>query len=169
MAHLFADPEFWVLLAVVVFVIAVWKPGKRAIIGAIDSRGQPGIYPGFGPRKLYEIEMEALRSHPDCPVLWEAASGSNQSLARAAFLQSGGFHPDISINEHRELALRLCQNGLRMASSSGRTYHMTHRSGWRDPAIIKTNRRRAPEQPGLYFIRRAQENPGSIVRPAMQK
>jgi F-type H+-transporting ATPase subunit b len=38
MAHLFADPEFWVLVAVVIFVIAVWKPAKRAIVGALDGR-----------------------------------------------------------------------------------------------------------------------------------
>ena len=100
---------------------------------AIDRRGQPGIYQGFGPRKLYEIEMEALHDHPESKILWAAASGSNQSLSRAAFLESGGFHPDITINEHRELALRLCQNGLRMASAPGRSYHMLHRTGWRDP------------------------------------
>jgi F-type H+-transporting ATPase subunit b len=38
MAHLFADPEFWVLVAVVIFVVAVWKPAKRAIVGALDGR-----------------------------------------------------------------------------------------------------------------------------------
>jgi F-type H+-transporting ATPase subunit b len=38
MAHIFGDPEFWVLLAVVVFIVAVWKPGKRAIVGALDGR-----------------------------------------------------------------------------------------------------------------------------------
>lgn len=99
----------------------------------IDLRAQPGIYPGFGPRTLYELEMEALRTDPDCGVLWAAASGSNQSLARSAFVSSGGFRPDLTINEHRELALRLCEQGLRMVGCTGRTYHMIHRSGWRDP------------------------------------
>lgn len=107
----------------------------RTAFDEIDSRAQPGIYPGFGPRKLYELEMEALMTAPACGVLWAAASGSNQSLARAAFIGSGGFHPDITINEHRELALRLCQQGLRMAGCTGRTYHMIHRSGWRDPLL----------------------------------
>ncbi|MBC2665158.1 glycosyltransferase family 2 protein [Novosphingobium flavum] len=99
----------------------------------VDSRAQPGIYPGFGPRKLYDLEMEALRAPGDCGVLWAAASGSNQSLSRGAFLRSGGFHPDISINEHRELALRLCRAGMTMKPTTARSYHMTHRSGWRDP------------------------------------
>jgi hypothetical protein len=101
--------------------------------GEIDSRAQPGIYPGYGPRKLFELEMEALASAPDCTVLWVAASGSNQSLRRKVFLDAGGFHADLSINEHRELALRLSRRGCRMVGTSARTYHMIHRSGWRDP------------------------------------
>lgn len=105
----------------------------RDAFDMIDRRAQPGIYPGFGPRKLYELEMEALKTQSDCAVLWAAASGANQSLSRAAFLDSGGFHPDITINEHRELALRLCEQGLRMAGCRARTYHMIYRSGWRDP------------------------------------
>jgi F-type H+-transporting ATPase subunit b len=36
--HLFADPEFWVLLSAVIFVVAVWKPAKRAVLGALDAR-----------------------------------------------------------------------------------------------------------------------------------
>jgi len=36
--HLFADPEFWVLLAVVLFAIVVWKPARRAVIGTLDER-----------------------------------------------------------------------------------------------------------------------------------
>jgi hypothetical protein len=105
----------------------------REAFETIDRRAQGGIYPGFGPRKLYELEMDALRTEPDCAVLWAAASGSNQSLSRVAFIEGGGFHPDLTINEHRELALRLCTQGLRMTGCSGRTYHMIHRSGWRDP------------------------------------
>ena len=38
MPHLFSDPEIWVLLAVVLFVVGVWKPARRAIVGALDAR-----------------------------------------------------------------------------------------------------------------------------------
>src|ERR1051326_5088231 len=38
MMHLFADPEFWVLLAVVVFVAIVWKPVRRFVVGTLDQR-----------------------------------------------------------------------------------------------------------------------------------
>jgi len=99
----------------------------------IDSQAHPGVYPGAGPRQLMELEMHALRSNPDCSVLWMAAAGSNLSVARGAFLEVAGFHPDLTINEHRELALKLCDAGLRMAPVSARSYHLTHRKGWRDP------------------------------------
>ena len=36
--HLFKDPEFWVLIAVAIFVALVWKPGKRILIGSLDDR-----------------------------------------------------------------------------------------------------------------------------------
>jgi F-type H+-transporting ATPase subunit b len=36
--HLFADAEFWVLLAVVIFAIMVWKPVRRAVTGTLDER-----------------------------------------------------------------------------------------------------------------------------------
>jgi GT2 family glycosyltransferase len=101
---------------------------------AIDRRAEPGIYPGAGPRLLYELEMDAIRHHPDCAVLWAAACGCNLSVRREDFLRLGGFHEGLDINEHRELALRLCQDGARMLPVDGaRSYHLTHRSGWRDP------------------------------------
>jgi hypothetical protein len=101
---------------------------------AIHARAQPGVYPGVGPRRLFELEMEALRRHRECPALWVAASGSNFSVGRDAFCDAGGFDPELSINEHRELALRLTGAGLRMtAVDDARSYHMIHRSGWRDP------------------------------------
>lgn len=124
--------------------VARMAPGElaRAVVtrqqimedfAGIDRRAQPGVYPGYGPRRLYELEMDALRHEADCDVLWAAAAGANQSVPRQAFVDSGGFHPDISINEHRELALRLCQAGLRMVACTARSYHLIHRSGWRDP------------------------------------
>lgn len=111
----------------------VTRTQVRHDFAAIESRAQPGIYPGFGPRRLGELEMHALQTAPDCKVLWAAAGGSNQSVSRNGFLQTGGFHPKLSINEHRELALRLCQRGFRMAPTSARTFHLIHRRGWRDP------------------------------------
>jgi GT2 family glycosyltransferase len=101
---------------------------------AFVRKAAPGIYPGAAPRRLYELEMDALANHPDCTVLWAAASGSNLSVPREEFLRVGGFHEGLDINEHRELSLRLCLTGARMVPVEGaRTYHLTHRTGWRDP------------------------------------
>jgi glycosyltransferase involved in cell wall biosynthesis len=103
---------------------------------SIARRAEAGIYPGAAPRRLYELEMEALNRHRDCNVLWAAASGSNQSVLRSAFLDAGGFDEGLDLNEHRELALRLCLAGARMAAVPGaRSYHLTHTSTWRDPLI----------------------------------
>ncbi|MEO8487356.1 MAG: glycosyltransferase family 2 protein [Betaproteobacteria bacterium] len=107
--------------------------------GALARRAEHGIYPGAGPRRLQEIELDALRRHPECAVLWAAACGSNLSMRRDAFLAVGGFNEAIDCNEHRELALKLCERGARMALVEGaRAYHLTHRSGWRDP--LRENR-----------------------------
>jgi glycosyltransferase involved in cell wall biosynthesis len=101
---------------------------------AIARRAEHGVYPGAGPRRLQEIELDALRRHPDCDVLWAASCGSNLSVPRAAFLAAGGFDEAIDNNEHRELALRLGLRGARMVPVDGaRAYHLTHRAGWRDP------------------------------------
>src|SRR5262249_618178 len=51
---------------------------------ALDRRASPGIYPGHAARRLFELEMDALHNHPDCSVLWAAASGHNLSVGREA-------------------------------------------------------------------------------------
>ena len=100
----------------------------------IHDRAEFGLYPGVAPRMLQNLELQAIRQSPLCSVNWAAASGSNQSVPREAFLALGGFNESLDINEHRELALRLCKFGLKMTVAEGaRSYHMTHRSGWRDP------------------------------------
>jgi F-type H+-transporting ATPase subunit b len=38
MPQLFHDPEFWVAVAGLVFVVLVWKPARRAILGSLDAR-----------------------------------------------------------------------------------------------------------------------------------
>jgi F-type H+-transporting ATPase subunit b len=38
MPRFFAQPEFWVLVAVLVFVVLVWRPAKRTLISSLDDR-----------------------------------------------------------------------------------------------------------------------------------
>lgn len=101
---------------------------------SVVARAKSSIYPGAGPERLYEIEMEALAQHPDCPVLWAAASGHNFSVPRRAFVDIGGTDPVLDQNDHREMALRLSHAGLRMGLAlAAESYHLTHRTGWRNP------------------------------------
>jgi hypothetical protein len=100
------------------------------------ERSEVAIYPGAAPRKLYELEMGALRAGTIPLSNWMAASGHNFSIPRQAFLDAGGFPLDISINEHRELALRLCRSGMRVVPVEGAvSLHLTHREGYRDPMV----------------------------------
>lgn len=38
MTGIFTDPEVWVLVAAVVFVAALWKRAKQALLGGLDAR-----------------------------------------------------------------------------------------------------------------------------------
>lgn len=106
----------------------------EADFASIDARAAPGIYPGAGPRTLFDLEVDALTNHPDCTVLWAASSGANFSVVRRDFLAQGGFDAEVTNNEHRAMALRMMAAGGRMGFvADARSYHMTHRSGWRDP------------------------------------
>jgi GT2 family glycosyltransferase len=98
------------------------------------ERSEVAIYPGAAPRALYELEMGTLRAGSAPLAQWMAASGHNFSIPTAAFRQAAGFPLDISINEHRELALRLCRAGARVVVVEGAvSLHLTHREGYRDP------------------------------------
>jgi glycosyltransferase involved in cell wall biosynthesis len=104
----------------------------RADFTWIARRAEVGLYPGAGPRRLAEVELAGLRA--GSRIGWVAASGHNFSVPRARFDAVGGYDPELTMNEHRELALRLVQRGGKVRVVDGaRSYHLTHRSGWRDP------------------------------------
>jgi F-type H+-transporting ATPase subunit b len=63
MAHLFSDPEFWVLLAVAIFLIVVWKPMRRAIVGALDVRAERIRQELEAARSLREEAQQALAAY----------------------------------------------------------------------------------------------------------
>jgi F-type H+-transporting ATPase subunit b len=60
---LFGEPEFWILLAVVVFVIGVWKPARRAILGRLDARAVRIRDELETARRLREEAQQALAAY----------------------------------------------------------------------------------------------------------
>ena len=40
MAHLLSSPEFWVLVAVVILVVVLWRPVKRPLLRGLDTRAE---------------------------------------------------------------------------------------------------------------------------------
>src|SRR5246500_6074422 len=63
MLHLFRDAEFWVLLAVVIFLVLGWKPGRRTIVGALDSRAERIRQELDAARKLRDEAQQALAAY----------------------------------------------------------------------------------------------------------
>ena len=61
--HLFAEPEVWVLLAVVVFAIGVWKPSRRVILGGLDARAARIRDELETARRLRDEAQEALAGY----------------------------------------------------------------------------------------------------------
>ena len=60
------------------------------------------------------------------------------------FLAAGGLNEEMDNNDHREITLRMCRAGHRMGATKARSYHLTHRTGWRDPLeTISSQPRRA--------------------------
>ena len=81
MMPLLGDPEFWVLLAVVVFVVGVWKPARRAILGALDARAVRIRDELETARRLREEAQQALAAYQK--QLSEGAAEAEAILAHA--------------------------------------------------------------------------------------
>jgi len=63
MSHLFADPEFWVLVAAVIFVAGVWRPARQALLGSLDDRAEAIRRELEAARSLREEAERLLAEH----------------------------------------------------------------------------------------------------------
>jgi F-type H+-transporting ATPase subunit b len=52
--RIFADPEFWVLVAAAIFVAAIWKPVRKSLVGTLDERAARIRTELDGARRLRE-------------------------------------------------------------------------------------------------------------------
>ena len=57
------SPEFWILVAVVVFLALVWKPAKRMLLGGLDGRADRIRAELAAAQGLREEAERALASH----------------------------------------------------------------------------------------------------------
>jgi F-type H+-transporting ATPase subunit b len=81
MLHLFAEPEFWVLLAVVLFVVGVWKPARQWIIGLLDARAVRIRDELDAARRLREEAQQLLAANQKREA--EAAAEAEAIIAHA--------------------------------------------------------------------------------------
>ena len=79
--HVFAEPEVWVLLAVLTFVIGVWKPARRVILGGLDARAVRIRDELETARRLRDEAHEALVGYQKQQR--EAAAGAEAIIAHA--------------------------------------------------------------------------------------
>jgi F-type H+-transporting ATPase subunit b len=63
MMHIFAEPEFWVLVSVVIFLALVWKPAGRFLIGGLDSRTERIRDELANARRLRDEAEKALAAY----------------------------------------------------------------------------------------------------------
>ncbi len=81
MAHLLGEPEFWVLLSVAIFIILVWKPVRRTIVGALDSHAARIREELAAAAKLREEAQQALAAYQRQQQ--QAAAEAQAIIARA--------------------------------------------------------------------------------------
>jgi F-type H+-transporting ATPase subunit b len=81
MMPLLTDPEFWVLLAVIVFAAGVWKPARKSILGALDARAARIRDELDAARKLREEAQQALAAYQKQER--EAAAAAEAIIAHA--------------------------------------------------------------------------------------
>ena len=63
MAAIVHDPEFWLTIAILIFIGVVWKPAKRLLIGGLDARAARIRQELDAARNLREEAERALASY----------------------------------------------------------------------------------------------------------
>ena len=90
--HLFAEPEVWILLAVVVFAIGVWKPARRAILGGLDARTVRIRDELEAARRLREEAQEALARYFPNHRNWDLGEARRTQARELQIVASGPRH-----------------------------------------------------------------------------
>ena len=103
--HLFADPEFWVLLAVMVFAAIVWKPARNYVIGTLDERAMRIRGELEEARKLRDEAEQLLTEYQrmdgnapgeaDTPVFWKTLQAAFAPFDSSVHLTAKGLEQPV--------------------------------------------------------------------------
>jgi len=100
------------------------------------ARSEAAIYPGGAARKLYELEMGALRGRSAPHAEWMAAAGHNFSFRARLF-----WLPEASIKTSRSMSIANCGAGPRVAVEAPSTQLVRapdERMQPRSPSILQS-------------------------------
>jgi len=79
--EIFHDVEFWLVIAVAIFIAVVWKPAKRLLIGGLDARAErirEELTAASNLREEAERTLQSYRTRQQ-----EAAQEAEQIIAHA--------------------------------------------------------------------------------------
>ena len=100
----------------------------------VEARAVLGGYPFPELEILQEQIAELFVQHPDSPIGWLGFFPHNGVVSKEAFLEVGGFDPDMAFSEGWDLAYRLQQHGSRPRFvPEAKTYHLYHYHDFSDP------------------------------------
>ena len=107
--------------------VLVTEDQIRHDFAGIHARAQEGGYPFAPLKEMQDRVAELYETYPDSPIGFLAFYPHNSAVPRQAFLDVGGFAPNIPFSEGWDLAYRLQQAGILPNFVRGAfTYHLYH-------------------------------------------
>ena len=135
------------------------------VLGAFDrieARAVLGGYPFPELETLQQQIAELFARHPDSPIGWMGFFPHNGAVYREAFLEVGGFDPDMAFSEGWDLAYQLQQRGCRPCFvPEAKTYHLYHYHDFSDP--LKAHEETLAPQRAMQYMKRKHGDPKLLL------
>ncbi len=128
----------------------------------IEARAVLGWYPFPELEILQEQIAELFVQHPDSPIGWLGFFPNNGAVLREAFLEVGGFDPDMAFSEGWDLAYRLQQHGCQpRLVPEAKAYHLYHYHDFSDP--LKAYQETLAPQRAMQYMERKYSDPKLLL------
>ncbi len=123
----------------------------RNAFDRIEARAVLGGYP-FPELKTMQEQIAALfAQHPASPIGWLGFFPHNGMVSKEAFLEVGGFDPNMAFSEGWDLAYRLQQHGCQPRFvAEAKTYHLYHYHDFSDP--LKAHQEKLAPQRAMQYM-----------------